>query len=296
MDLSPFSAPSHHRGHRTVGLAGRRRRGTTRRNRLCTHILLLVLAVLSLVLPACQPLHNAVTSPATKPTLDSYYSARSRFLGGPAFIHYRDGQPVEASLDCCRRLAEEDVAVLREYPSLEKVCIIYPECKGSWLVYLKDLPALNYLCLDNTSVDNDGLARFSGSKSLKSLLLAENKNVTAEGMKVVATMLNLELLYVHGVKIGDEGLAHLTALKKLKYLDLERSGVTDNGVKFLKDFPSLDTVFISPGVGLTQQAIDRIRSELPQVKFKSALLPWGPDALGALRQPSLKTEKKDNDS
>lgn len=77
------------------------------------------------------------------------------------------------------------------------------------LVFLRQMPALTNLGLDNTRVTDAGLIHIKTLKELKGLFLA-------------------------GTQVTDEGLNHLQVLTHLEMLDLKDTKVTDEGVSQLK--------------------------------------------------------------
>jgi RNA polymerase sigma factor (sigma-70 family) len=79
----------------------------------------------------------------------------------------------------------------------------------------------------------------SVKKSLKSVNLRYNTKLTNAGMKELAPLISLEILYLVETNIGDAGLKELAPLKKLSSLGLDGTRVTDQGLKELARFPNL---------------------------------------------------------
>ncbi len=69
-------------------------------------------------------------------------------------------------------------------------------------------------------------------------------DVTDEGLEAVASMPNLEKLYLQKTSITDEGLAHLAGLTQLRYLNLYGTQVSDDAFEHLIDLPRLKSLFV----------------------------------------------------
>jgi len=80
-------------------------------------------------------------------------------------------------------------------------------------------PKLRSVDLTNTPTSDTALAAFATHPTLASLNLSRTK-VTAEGMRHVVKMKQLQALYLDDAAIGDEGLEILVDAPKLKILNL----------------------------------------------------------------------------
>jgi hypothetical protein len=59
--------------------------------------------------------------------------------------------------------------------------------------------------------------------------------VTEAGLAHLKNLKQLELLSLHGIKIGGTGIRHLKAMKRLRILTLSHKSVTDAGVQALQE-------------------------------------------------------------
>lgn len=245
------------------------RRGLGHWQSICLTVTITMFVALCNKTPAAENDHQH----RNKPRLDLLLRTPGWFHWPLAIVIDRDdGEPVSVQY-CYHPLKEANVAVLEDYPTIEELYLGGKEVQGTWLVHVGKLPALQLLQLEGTSTDDAALAHIAQLQQLKHLGLDRCTHVTEEGMKSVAKLTNLEVLYLYGVKIGDKGLSHLTGLKKLQAINLERTSITDKGLEYLKAFPSLKWIYVSPfpGESVTQRGIDRLRSQLPDVTFGSAL-------------------------
>lgn len=83
------------------------------------------------------------------------------------------------------------------------------------------------------------LERISGLSRIAELELHRTR-VTDEGLKVIATLPDLQLLKLSGLPISDDGLRHLLPLRKLRSLQLSQTRVSDAGLKTVAGFSDLE--------------------------------------------------------
>lgn len=167
----------------------------------------------------------------------------------------------------------------------------------SGLVNCKGLTSLNFT---NSAINNNGLADIAKLVALKNLDLPEFLNgadyevlpipaeqINEAGLKHLGTMQGLESLSVFGLGVTDAALAHLqtiqnlTSLKiggpnvkgsclerlknlpKLTKLDLKDTQITDDSLKSLAGFKSLENISFPRGT--TDAAVPHIK-QLPHIK------------------------------
>jgi hypothetical protein len=105
-------------------------------------------------------------------------------------------------------------------------------------------------------------------KTLKSLSLRYNSNLTDGVLKELACLENLEALYLPATSFGDAGLKELVPLKKLQQLSLAGTRVTDAGLKALVTLENLRYLNLS-GTSVTDAAVKRLQDALPKCKIDS---------------------------
>jgi hypothetical protein len=84
-----------------------------------------------------------------------------------------------------------------------------------------------------TKMTDEGLKELAGLKRLKVLYLHRTE-VTDAGLKEVARVEYLEKLYLGGTQVTDTGLLELNGLKQLQILDLRFTRVTEAGAADLQ--------------------------------------------------------------
>ncbi|CAI5476428.1 unnamed protein product [Closterium sp. Yama58-4] len=106
------------------------------------------------------------------------------------------------------------------------------------------LLALSTLCLGKTYITDEGIKRLQGLSQLTDLSLYVCPSVSSASMVHVGKLTALTSLRLDDSAVTEDGLRHLTALTSLKLLTLP-SGVTDSGMKYLRNMKLLETL----GVG-----------------------------------------------
>lgn len=82
--------------------------------------------------------------------------------------------------------------------------------------------------------------------------------LTDSGLKVLATMPNLERLDLRGTAVGDDGVRGLAGLHNLETLSLYGTGLTDAGLPALRGLPSLRRLYVG-GTKVTGPGLDALR-------------------------------------
>lgn len=72
----------------------------------------------------------------------------------------------------------------------------------------------------------------------------EHTAVSDNGMKALARMDGLRVLYLNNTGVGDEGIRNLRGLRELSYLNLVGTNITDSVLNVLAEFKSLENVFV----------------------------------------------------
>jgi len=130
----------------------------------------------------------------------------------------------------------EDLGKLREWESF-----FTPNGKGAGAA-VAQIPNLESLYLSGKGMVDSDVAEISKMNFLLVLKLSQGE-ITDAGLAHVGELVGLERLYLGGcVGISDDGLAHLSPLTSLTYLDLMDSGVTGSGLLHLLPLASLELV------------------------------------------------------
>jgi beta-lactamase regulating signal transducer with metallopeptidase domain len=189
----------------------------------------------------------------------------------------------------------------------------------SGLNVLNKLEGLENLCPSDVMQDGGGLD-ISGLKKLKRLRISMRHQTTKVGDAFVTTydmcresdlaclseLTNLEDLSLVGSGIGDAGLEHIASLTSLKYLQiLGGPNLTDDGLKHLAGMRRLDSLFIldsritgegfthlyplktihiiflTSAVPISENALSRLRTELPHLQALEITQPEQPSGAQA---------------
>jgi Leucine-rich repeat (LRR) protein len=157
------------------------------------------------------------------------------------------------------------------------------------LQYLRGLPDLRYLGLDNGVVTTDVAEAISVMKDLEILSL-QMCHISAEQIRPFKRLGKLQKLYLTFNTIGDGGLKYVGDLQSLRELQLQDTDITDDGLKYLARLTNLEELYLSGNERLTNAGLKHLR---PLTKLKKLSL-WkdreiSDEGLAALRElPSLK--------
>ncbi len=84
------------------------------------------------------------------------------------------------------------------------------------------------------------------------------RDLNDQGLMHVAKLKKVVWLNLRDTKVTDEGLARLRGLKALKYLHLERTAISDAGIQHLSDLPNLEYLNLY-GTKITDQALETLK-------------------------------------
>jgi hypothetical protein len=140
-----------------------------------------------------------------------------------------------------------DVQALAGYPRLRQLCL----AKGrlSQVRYLRGLPRLEVLHLDEMLGDDKQFEQFEGLVQLQILGLSGTHISTVDGTPTI-----------------DLRLKHLQTLTKLKYLDLSNTDVSDGGLEHLKALTGLRLLNLI-GTRVTEEGVKGLRRTLPDCEI-----------------------------
>jgi len=110
------------------------------------------------------------------------------------------------------------------------------------IMHLKAMPRLKALGIGNAGKSDTGLTRLASLTSLEVLAVKGGSGLTDNGWKPLAGMPKLRALEIYHSRITEQGLAHLYPIK------------------------TLDSIQIRSAVPVSQQAVARLRTELPKVQ------------------------------
>jgi hypothetical protein len=158
---------------------------------------------------------------------------------------------------------DEDLAILKKFPTLTYLNLQRTEVTDEGLVHLKSLRKLEHLVLNPRTTD-DGLIHVAPLKNLKTLCLAQTQ-VTGLGVAHLVGLLHLEEIDLTNSLASDAGLEKICSHAGLLTLNLGNTRVTDEGAKQLSRLGSLRRLTLHrttfTDAGLRQIAtLDSLRS------------------------------------
>ncbi len=160
--------------------------------------------------------------------------------------------------------ADADLRLLVTLPNVKKLKLTGGRITNQGVRHISRMTGLVDLTLQNTQMDDDGLALLAGLPRLRSLNLRNTANLTdaalehlkkfpalthlhladnrfsAEGIAQLGEFDALQLLDLRGCgNVGDAELGHFRRLAKLRMLKIGGSGVTDAGMSVVAQMTSL---------------------------------------------------------
>ncbi len=116
--------------------------------------------------------------------------------------------------------------------------------RGSWvsdadLRSLNELPDLTTLDLSLTHITDQGMQEIKNLRSITELNLYFAEYVTDEGIAAIKDWKKLKRLNLHGTKVGDTGLEHISGIAPLESLNVGSTLMTDVGLERLTMLPNL---------------------------------------------------------
>ena len=120
---------------------------------------------------------------------------------------------------------------------------------------MKTLKRLRWLSLRRTYLNTD-----------KTALIKKKLTITDNGLTDIASLINLQTLYLNDTDITDSGLVHLKNLTALEELDLSNTNITDNGIQSLVNLKSLKNLILY-GTKITDTGLKQLQKSLPQCEI-----------------------------
>jgi hypothetical protein len=109
--------------------------------------------------------------------------------------------------------------------------------------YLKGLPNVEFLDLDDTQITDTGLRQLAGLTQLRVLSLRHTKT-TDEGLTGIVRLPRLERLVLDDTGITDAGVKQLSRVPQLQGLSLDNTLVTDAGMAPLAGMTHLEGLWL----------------------------------------------------
>jgi hypothetical protein len=158
-------------------------------------------------------------------------------------------------------------AYLTALPSVKVLWLETPKTAEDGLQHLARMGSLERLCLPYLDrISDRGLSYLKSMPKLMALGVGDADSADA-GVAILASLPNLEVLALKGSSaLTDGALKPLTSMPKLRALEIYNSRITERGLTSLTACKKLDSVQIKSCVPVSQEAVARLRTELPSLQ------------------------------
>jgi Leucine-rich repeat (LRR) protein len=141
-------------------------------------------------------------------------------------------QPVTPQLETDVKFLNEAIELVKAGRTSTIDISRHPNIGDEQLKALRGLKGLRFLRADNIRVTSRGLEHLATLPDLQGLWLS-NTAITDAGLKRIARIKSLRVLVIDRVRITDNGLAALVQLPNLEHLSLWRNYITDAGCRHI---------------------------------------------------------------
>ncbi|MGI9470700.1 MAG: leucine-rich repeat domain-containing protein [Rubripirellula sp.] len=147
----------------------------------------------------------------------------------------------EMSLSSCT-VGDGDFVHLRHFPKLQTLWLDSASIPPKEYANLSGLHQLVTLSCSDTAINDKGIAQIPKLPSLRSFTLSST-DVTGESFdKLAERFPNLTELVLYDTKCTDEAMRQVGKLRRLEYLDVDGTNITNLGVAHLSDLTNLQTL------------------------------------------------------
>ena len=161
------------------------------------------------------------------------------------------------------RVSSQDLQQLHTLPALLALHLV--DLKNNQPV-VPELPNLMELKLAGKHVDHQTIQPIAGS-AVEYLDLSGCGNITDEAMKVIGTLDSLRCLNLHETSVSNSGVAELTRIHNLEYVDLRKTSVTSDAAFSFVEMKSLTLLR-----GFGSDVIETLMEELPNLSKMNPFL------------------------
>jgi serine/threonine-protein kinase len=172
------------------------------------------------------------------------------------------------ALDLRHACADDDLRLLADKSRVLDIDVTDSNVTDKAFEYLADAPKIEKLNMTRTNVKTlKGIARM---KNLRSLAL-ENTEVNDDALKQLQGM-SLNYLSLTETRITDAGIEHLTRLKKLEMLRIDRNHITDGATSALTKIPLLQSLDmrLNPSSARAARALARANPYIETIRVSAS--------------------------
>ncbi len=150
-------------------------------------------------------------------------------------------------------VSDDELRSIAHLTGLNALDLMMTGISDQALIHLKNLNSLEFLSLGFNRIKGKEFGCLGEMKSLKTLNLSGNREITDKGLANLPHFPALETLDLYYSKITDAGLEQIAGLTTLKRLDLTSTQTTNDGLVHLRSIKSLEELRITgkgPSSGL----------------------------------------------
>ena len=119
--------------------------------------------------------------------------------------------------------------------------------------------------LRGRELTDEGLVLVAALTNVVSLDLRETK-ITCAGLVHLKGLTKLRRLHLERTKVGDEGIANLAGLINLEYLNLYKTNITDKSLRRMTGLKKLRRLYVWQ-TGVTDEGVAKLEKALPELKI-----------------------------
>lgn len=167
-------------------------------------------------------------------------------------------------------ITDAGLAYLTRLQGLRELTLHNMELEGTGLGALGDLAGLDTLNLVRLTLAPGGLRNLRIPPGVQCLRLNLKSEITDDDLVVLSGLKRLKFLALHISGLTDQGLRNLAELHRLESLSIvgRNLQITDAGLKSLEHLPALQSLFLR-GTRVTQQGLHEFRDKLPGLNVYS---------------------------
>jgi uncharacterized protein (TIGR03067 family) len=178
-------------------------------------------------------------------------------------VHLKGSADVHEMTLSGKDITDDVLKHVRNLPRLERLTLREVKTSNAGLEHLSGLPQLRGLVIDRAPIDDDGLKHLKGLTGLKWLVL-DGTRVGGNGLAHLKDSGQLRELYLRNSEIHAGFTKHLKLFPNLRFLDVALTTTGDGELKLLPPLPRLERLLLNKtrvtdsGVRSLQEARPRL--------------------------------------